>query len=199
MKHYHKMALDNAIHTGCYNFNKVEFLAAIRQIRQKAFKRTTIIHAWRDTGLVPYNPEVVLSKIRVKQVTPPPKETESITREGFPTPRTPRSLAKIGKQLIRRMQVTKAALDRYIRGAEFQAFSGTQAKEALAHTQAAEKARQARAKRKESRIQKGGVLCAGDWRKIQHQKEQDQLAIAEQAEVEAIARAKQEREKVQKQ
>jgi hypothetical protein len=69
----------------------------------------------------------------------------------------------------------------------------------LSYTQAAEKARQARSKRKGTRIQKGGVLRAGDWRKIQQQKEEDTLTIAERAEANTISKAKREREKVQKQ
>ncbi len=44
-KHWHKKAVNEATRTGYRNFNKIEFLAAIRSIRAQTFKRTTILSA----------------------------------------------------------------------------------------------------------------------------------------------------------
>lgn len=185
LKGAYKKALDDALRTGCYNFSKVEFLAAIGRVRRGAFKKSTIMHAWRDTGLIPYDPEVVLSKIRPKKVSTPPLTNDRIEPTAAQTPRTPRSLSRLGTALERRMEqnrpITKHMLARYIRGAQFQAISGAQVKDALRHTQAAEKAREARSKRKNARVQKGGVLRAGDHRRIIRETEESRLLQLEYA------------------
>jgi hypothetical protein len=61
-KHWHSEAVDAATRTGYILFNKVEFLAVIDSIRQQTFKRITIRSGWQKTGLVLYNPKVVLDK-----------------------------------------------------------------------------------------------------------------------------------------
>ena len=77
-KHWHAEAVDSATRTGCTSFNKVEFLAALQSIRHKTFKTDTIKRGWRETGLIPYRPNIVLSKIRDDDTTfqalntPPP-------------------------------------------------------------------------------------------------------------------------------
>jgi hypothetical protein len=66
-KHYHAEAIDAATRTGCSDFNKLEFLAAITSIRKKALKSTTIKSAFRQTGLIPYNTEIVLNRLTEKE------------------------------------------------------------------------------------------------------------------------------------
>ena len=60
LKHWHSEAVNEAIQNGDETFSKVEFLAAFNTFRAKVFKSTTITSAWRKSGLIPYNPEVVL-------------------------------------------------------------------------------------------------------------------------------------------
>ena len=62
-KHYHAEAVDAATRTGCSDFNKVEFLAAIHSIRRQTFEWSTIISAFLQTGLIPYNPAIVLDRL----------------------------------------------------------------------------------------------------------------------------------------
>ena len=64
LKQFHAEAVDQATRTGCSDFNKIEFLAAIDSIRvQAAFKHSTILSAFRKYGLIPYSPSIVLSKL----------------------------------------------------------------------------------------------------------------------------------------
>ncbi len=51
-------------------FSKVEFLAAFDEFRTKAFKESTIRSAWKHTGLIPFDPKIVLDKLQII-VTPP--------------------------------------------------------------------------------------------------------------------------------
>ncbi len=66
-KHYHTDAIDKAVRWGDEKFDKLEFLTAFQSFRNQTFKPITIRHAFKSTRLVPFNPDVVLDKIREKQ------------------------------------------------------------------------------------------------------------------------------------
>ena len=70
LKHYHTEAIDQAVRLGDTKFGTLEFLAAFQQFRAKTFKESTVKHAFKATGLVPYNPEIVLEKVRANQCNP---------------------------------------------------------------------------------------------------------------------------------
>ncbi len=90
---------------GDEKFGKPEFLAAFQSFRNQTFKPTTIRHAFKSTGLVPFNPDVVLDKIREKQAqiaqtavqtpSPPPLPLHQRTLQG------PASIVKYGQKLQR--------------------------------------------------------------------------------------------------
>jgi hypothetical protein len=52
--------------------DKKAFLAAFTEVYERAFSKLNILSSFRATGLVPHNPEVVLSKLEVKPRTPTP-------------------------------------------------------------------------------------------------------------------------------
>jgi len=122
-KHYHTEAIDQAVRLGDYNFGKLEFLAAFQTFRNQTFKDTTIRHAFEITGLVSYNPEVVMEKVRANQLrralrtsSPPPPSL-------FHTSKGPDSIIEHDKQL--RLAYVEAEsykkipsihLNRFIRG-----------------------------------------------------------------------------------
>lgn len=88
-KHWHVEAVDAATRTGCTSFNKVEFLAALESVRRRTFKKRTIERGWREAGLIPYNPGIVLNKIRDDDVnayevipqTPPASAGRNISED----------------------------------------------------------------------------------------------------------------------
>ena len=61
-KHFHAEAVGVAARTGCLDF---EFLAALSTIREQAFKRTAILSAFRQTGLI------LLSELPAATLSPP--------------------------------------------------------------------------------------------------------------------------------
>ena len=94
LKHYHAEAINNAIRTGDIEFSKLEFLARFQHIRNQAFKKSTILSAFRETGLVPYNPEHIIAKLavyqeprRIRSVSPPPDHAK-MKEVLFNTPKT---------------------------------------------------------------------------------------------------------------
>ena len=64
--------IDAAARTGCSDFNKVEFLAALTSIREQAFKETAVLSAFRQTGSIPFNPEIMLSQLSESTSSPRP-------------------------------------------------------------------------------------------------------------------------------
>jgi hypothetical protein len=55
-----------------HHIDKKAFLATFGLVFDKAFSKDNILSSFRATGLVPHNPEVVLSKLEVKPRTPTP-------------------------------------------------------------------------------------------------------------------------------
>ena len=45
------------------DYSKIDFLANFQAIHDRAFIKSTIISAWRETGLIPYNPTIVLNRL----------------------------------------------------------------------------------------------------------------------------------------
>ncbi|KAF8251780.1 DDE-domain-containing protein, partial [Wilcoxina mikolae CBS 423.85] len=86
-KYFHAEAVDAATRTGCSDFDKLEFLTALTSIRQQIFKLTTVLSAFHQTGLIPFNPDIVLSKLRPATPSPPstPPRTTGSTSTEIPT------------------------------------------------------------------------------------------------------------------
>jgi DDE superfamily endonuclease len=63
-KHYHEKAVNYASRTGCGDFNKLKFLAAINSIRQQTFKKHSILSSFRQCGLILFHPNIVLAKVQ---------------------------------------------------------------------------------------------------------------------------------------
>ena len=59
-ENYHAKVLNIMVRDGVINITKLEFLGCIQQVRKQAFKRETILSAFRKTGISPLNPQVVL-------------------------------------------------------------------------------------------------------------------------------------------
>ena len=66
-EHWHTEAVDTAACTGCVDFNKLEFLEALGLICQKALKPSTILSAFRETGLIPYRSKKVVDRLQEKE------------------------------------------------------------------------------------------------------------------------------------
>lgn len=65
LKQYSSATIDTAAQDGDCGSSKVELLARINSIRSQAFKMNTICESFRQTGLIPFNPEIVMQKLRI--------------------------------------------------------------------------------------------------------------------------------------
>jgi hypothetical protein len=163
LKHYHGEAIDHAVRTGDTEFTKVEFLAAFDKIRHQTFKESTVKSAFRKTGLIPYDPTIVINAMREYEprVTP---QTSPLRTNNLRTPQTFNEIGIMADNI--NIYLAKPSLSpslgiqigRFMKGAMAKLQSGAQAEEDLLHTQAAEAARAARKKGRNRVVQKGGVI-----------------------------------------
>jgi len=181
-KHWHVEAIDAATRTGCTNFNKVEFLAALQSIRSQTFKKSTILSAWRQTGLIPWNPDVVIDQVRAQVAaqphTPSPPKTPPL--DIVETPSTSAALRDLAMQLINdeQLDLNNTTIRKFLKGSLKQAEAGNLALNHLSQTQAAEKAREQRRKGSRRVTQKGGLLYAHEARSVKMNRAQKEGAIA---------------------
>jgi DDE superfamily endonuclease len=127
-KHWHAQTLDQATRRGCSKFGKLEFLGAIKSIREMTFKKASILAGFRECGIVPYNPAIVLEKIKEYLPPPPPPpldqpSTPSKAQIWPPTTLlTARSLEKQAKELENATPSRQKTLQKkFIKGALIQA------------------------------------------------------------------------------
>ncbi|XP_044717871.1 tc5 transposase DNA-binding domain-containing protein [Hirsutella rhossiliensis] len=100
LKHYHAKAVDLVVRDGCTDITKLEFLDFIQDVRKQAFRQLTIISAFRKTGIVPFNQEVVLAVMKARKArTPTPELDPALLSSPFGTPVTLRQMHKAATQL----------------------------------------------------------------------------------------------------
>ena len=146
-KHYHPEAVEAATRTGCGDFDKAEFLDTIDTIRQQTFKSSTIQSAFGATGLIPYDPDIVISKLR-ESVIPPSHQLESVSASSSGIPLTIASLKTRSDELLEEGKGLspsfQAKLKLVLQGGLTLAQSGALAMEHMEHTRATEEMRNAR-------------------------------------------------------
>ena len=63
LKHYHDKTIDIMVRNGLANITKIEFLSGIQEVRKQAFEVDTIRSSFKETGIWPFNPQLVLARI----------------------------------------------------------------------------------------------------------------------------------------
>jgi hypothetical protein len=81
------------------------------EIREKGLKESIIKLAWRKCGLIPYNPDVVLSKIKELEVEPWPKTLEKTPPISSPLCRTLRTIPQFAKGIDFMLKLIKKGVE----------------------------------------------------------------------------------------
>ncbi|KAK4148489.1 hypothetical protein C8A00DRAFT_19691 [Chaetomidium leptoderma] len=181
------------VRDGLTNITKVEFLSVIQGVRRKAFKESTIIAAFKKTGIWPFNPQVVLQVVRDRQARRTPSPPPMPDSSPFSTPLTLRQINRVAERLEDIMERQDNIdlgfaddLQRFIRGSLITATELVQVKRDLQRTKMAEAVALARRHQKNRPLQSGGVLTAAQARRIVKQRDEDEVAkarrVVEQAE-----------------
>ena len=145
--------------------DKKAFMASFAKVFKPAFSRANIQSSFRATGLVPYNPLVVLSKLEIKPRTPTPPAPGTTQWN----PKTPSNATEVEAQstLIRdRIQRHQGSspspilemVEQLRKGTEMILHSQTLLAARVLQLEASNRAASERKSRKRKRIQAGGDL-----------------------------------------
>ena len=174
----------------CYNINhitKLEFLLAFKAAFKRSFTLANICSAFQCAGLVPFQPDNVLSKLDVQLRTPTPAAVEEALWEA----RTPSNVRELEAQstLIRdRVRQHKSsspasiieAIDQLKKGAEVMMLSAELMRDRITSLEKANEIATKRRQRKKKRIQKHGTLTKGEGEDILAQQSAEEHIAREQ-------------------
>lgn len=176
-KHWHGEIIDRELRTGASTFTKYDFLANLKEMREKTFKEHTIMSAWRLTGLYPFNPSIVLDKIK-----PPLDRTPSLSPEptAHKTPKKGSQVTREGQDLIQLLQngaeiepQLKRRLLSYIKGSIAVTLEGEQVRRDLNATRTGIQRRQSRPT-SQRHVFKGGSISVYNAR-FKSQEKRDEI------------------------
>jgi hypothetical protein len=178
LKHYHAEALEMMVRDGVVNITKLEFLGVIQEVRRQAFKESTILSAFRKTGISPFEPNIVLNALRIRlpQKTPSPELQMPLSQPSSlfsGTPTTYRQINKLAERLEHTVdefedlpEPTRDLLGRFIKGSLINAAELLQTRKDLSRTKAAEHLNRVRRAGKNQRLQSGGILTVEQGREM---------------------------------
>ncbi len=83
---------------GVFHVDKGDFLAMYKQLHSSVLCQQTIASGFRATGLIPFNPERVLSRLTVTKTPSPPGSSHGIQSSPWQSG-TPQNITQLAKQL----------------------------------------------------------------------------------------------------
>jgi hypothetical protein len=156
------------------HITKLEFLVAFKEAF-KAFTEQNIRSGFRATGLVPYDPTNVLSRLELKLRTPTP----SVINSPNWTPKTPKTLKELDCQtehiknrILQHQNSSPSsinnAVSRLVKGAQIMMHSAVLLKAEVKALQDANEIKQRRERKQKRRIMQGGSLTVQEGQDILH-------------------------------
>ena len=70
-KHFHQKAIEKAVRVLDFEYKLRTFLLDLKEVRSQALTQRTICSGWREAGLWPYKPSIVIDKIPAYRNTTP--------------------------------------------------------------------------------------------------------------------------------
>jgi hypothetical protein len=157
--------IENLVRLRINHITKLEFLPAFKKAFEAAFTEQNIKSGFRATGLVPYNPDNVLTHLDLKLRTPTPDLEE---QEGW-TSKTPQNLKELESQtthikdrIVQHQNSSPGpinhAFDQLVKGAQLMVHSATLLKAEVKALQKANQVKKRRERKRKRRIAQGGSL-----------------------------------------
>jgi hypothetical protein len=169
LKRAYSREVESLIRHHINHITKLEFLPAFKTAFDRAFTPANICSAFRGAGLVPLQPEAVLSKLDVQLRTPTPPAALLEAPWVAQTPSNARELEAQSSLIRERVRQHKSsspasiikAIDQLKKGAEVIMLSAELMRDRITSLERANNAASARKQRKRKRIQKRRVLIKG--------------------------------------
>ena len=167
-----------------YNhIDKLDFLAEYPRARIEAFKPQTIQNSFAATGITPFDPERVLSKLNISLRTPTPPASRPSSRSSQFSPKTPRTVIQLQKQASMVKDLLKqrsnsppsplnTLLDQIIKGHSIALHNTTLLAHEIASLRAANEKKRQKRTRSNRQIPHEGGLTAGAGLQLAQQPEQ---------------------------
>lgn len=166
------------------HITKVDFLPAFYAAFQVAMTENNIKAGFKGTGIIPYDPESVLSRLDLRLRTPSPME-EVTELPNLWVPKTPSnpieatSQTDFIKSRINRHQGSSpssilAAMDQFAKGAQGMMHQMALLKAEVETLREANSALSKRRRAKRTRLQQGGSMTLADGQELQDQKDIEQ-------------------------
>lgn len=179
LKRAYGKLVENKMRLGFNHIDKFDFLEAYPYAHADIFKPETIRDGFAATGLIPFDPERVLSQLNTQIMTPTPPGSRSTNS----APKTPDSLGQVEKQATRikmllrhhtesSLSPTNAALNQLVKGCEMVLNSAIILAKENQDLQAAHaKQLQKRERSKQQMAAAGGLSIQEDQQLLQHENE----------------------------
>jgi hypothetical protein len=188
LKRAYSREIESLIRDYINHVTKLEFLPALKAAYNRSFTPANIQSAFRGAGLVPHQPDAVLSKLDVQLRTPTPPAALINTLWEARTPSNIRELKAQSTLIRERVRKHKSsspasiieAIDQLKKGAEVMMLSAELMRDRITSLEKANKAASERKQRKKKRIQKQGVLTKGAGEDIITQREAEQQITREE-------------------
>ncbi|USP74756.1 hypothetical protein yc1106_02030 [Curvularia clavata] len=188
LKRAYSREVESLIRNHINHITKLEFLPAFKAAFNQSFTSANICSAFRGAGLVPLQPDTVLSKLDVQLRTPTPPAALAEALWQACTPGNVRELEAQSTLISDRVRRHKssspasiiAAIGQLKKGAEIMMLSAELMRERIANLERANEAASKRRERKRKRIQKQGVLTKGAGEDIIAQREADEQIAHEE-------------------
>jgi DDE superfamily endonuclease/helix-turn-helix, Psq domain/Tc5 transposase DNA-binding domain len=81
---YYSVEVENHSREKHYWLEKEDFIEYYQNARKKALRESNILSAWRATGILPFNPQMVLAKLPNRPTTPPEAAQIQLILNGSP-------------------------------------------------------------------------------------------------------------------
>ncbi|KAB2098612.1 hypothetical protein AG0111_0g13157 [Alternaria gaisen] len=187
LKRAYSREVESLIRHHINHITKLEFLPAFKVAFDRSFTPANICSAFRGAGLVPLQPDAVLSRLDIKLRTPtPPAVLDALWQARTPSnTRELEAQSTLIRDRVQRHQGSSptsiiAAINQLKKGAEIMMLSAELMRDRIASLEKANEAATKRKQRKKKRIQKQGVLTKGAGEDLLAQREADQQIAYEE-------------------
>jgi hypothetical protein len=141
----------------------------LKIIRDKTFKQRIIKHDFCDTGIVPYNPQIVIDQLGERSLTPLSTDENNSDSTTFRTPQTANRFQIVGDRFLQYDAESPAytkTLNSLIKGAVSQAHLIEQLLQELTQSQAAQNAPRLHKQALRHRVPLGGVVSINELQRM---------------------------------
>ena len=179
---------------GIFHVDKSDFLAMYQQARTTVFTEQNIKSGFRATGLIPFNPDRVLSSLTVTK-TPSPPSTSHGPQSSPWTSGTPKNLVDLAKQaqlvkdMLYQTQGPIEPISKVVKACQLSMSGTVLLAQRVTELEATVEHLQQKKRRRRRQLQNGGVLTVQEAQQLIAQRDLPSQRVIQQSEQQTTQRA----------